>query len=83
MKFDDQGLRHKIELTDAERQLFRKLPPLPGAAFRFWHTVAGARGLDSETILTDDRGVSTALPLGHKKHWCWPIPLKCMRKPPG
>lgn len=49
----------------------------------FWREIAESRGLDYQSIIGSEtvQGAFTALPLGHNKHWCYPIPLKCIRQP--
>jgi hypothetical protein len=75
--------RENYKLTQEERKEWSKLKPLPNVAFAFWEKVALRRGLDYTTFLTDfeDPTVFSALPLGHKKHWCWPYALKCKTDP--
>lgn len=74
--------RQTFQLTDLEKKQFVKLrrEPFPGEAWRFWKAVAARRELDPASLIT--RGdYFTALPLGHNKAWCFPIPLKCVNKP--
>lgn len=72
--------RVQIVLTAEEKKEFRRLKTLQGEAFNFWFKVAVARDLDFATIIDDGTSVH-ALPLNHGKHWCWPISLKCKKKP--
>ena len=52
--------------------------------WEFWAEVASKRKLDHKTIIGHDadRRRFTALPIGHKQHWCFPFPLKCAKPPP-
>lgn len=80
------ALRRKTyELTIEEcEDLERLRRDVPGVAFTFWRKAAARRDLDYKTILGHAGGIRskfTALPMGHGKHWCWPIPLACKRKP--
>lgn len=52
-------------------------------AWRFWQAVANERGLDPHSLYSSDGTVQkvSGLPLGHGKHWCWPVPLKCKYDP--
>lgn len=74
-----EPLRRKFTLSDTEQRQFGRLRPMEGEAFRFWEQVAQARGLDPDSILSNCESF-TALPLGHNKDWCFPIPLKCVKK---
>jgi len=79
--------RKTYRLTADEAAAFpvpNALWPDAGLAFRFWATVAAARGLDYRSIIGNplDRESFTALPLGHGKHWCWPASLRCHKPPP-
>lgn len=58
--------------------------PKDGEAYAFWRGVAYDRGLDYQTILGIEgrQHEFTALPLGHGKHWCYPLSLKCRNAPP-
>ena len=71
-------MRKEYTLTDNEFGAFRKLGNYPEEGFDFWRDVARARNLDYKTIIgnvTNQRSF-TALPVGHGKHWCFPLPLK-------
>jgi hypothetical protein len=74
--------RQKHELTETEYGDFRRLPPFEGFAWKFWRRVAEARGLDYTTLLTNGRSF-TGLPVGHEQHWCAPLKLQCLKKPPA
>lgn len=76
-------MRNSFNLTLSERNRFNDLRPEQGEAFKFWKAVASIRQLDHKSIISDERGgfTFTALPLGHDKHWCWPVELKCKRPP--
>jgi hypothetical protein len=79
-------MRKTHRLIPEEATAFNRLPPVDGAAWRFWKAIAEARGLDYRTILgnVSDRESFTALPLGHgKKEWCWPASIKCLKPPPN
>jgi hypothetical protein len=76
-------LRNSYSLTDKETKKFSALPQEEGHAWEFWATVARQRGLDPYSIIGDAEGDGTrfsAMPYGHGKDWCWPMPLKCQRK---
>ena len=73
-------MRKQYQLTPFEFKVFQRLAPFPGVAFSFWKRVADARGLDYKTIISNGQSF-TALPVGHAKPWCWPIALKCKKKP--
>jgi hypothetical protein len=55
-----------------------------GDAFAFWREAAANRGIDYRTIISKpDRSYEfTALPMGHNRHWCHPMSLKCRNAPP-
>lgn len=72
--------RQFYSLTKQELYQFRKLRPEEGQAIDFWARVAISRGLDPQTIISDRKGFS-GLPDGHGKHWCYPIRLKCRKRP--
>lgn len=67
--------RVEIYLTKLEKERLYRLRPSPGEAFDFWKDVADVRGLDYSTIYVLGSSC-TALPIGHKKHWCFPLSLK-------
>ena len=71
-----------FKLTNDERYRFRRLKSTPTSsnAFPFWEEVAKARGFDPKSIMWTD-GELSALPLGHNKWWCYPVPLKCKVDP--
>jgi hypothetical protein len=77
--------RERIELTPREMAEYGALAPAPGVAFDFWRRVAAARGLDPATVISEGGilgfGMTTALPWGHGRHWCWPSALKMKRRP--
>ena len=73
-------MRTKHQLTDVELSKFRRLPPYQNEALSFWRWIAKSRNLDPKTLITNGRDF-TGLPVGHGKHWCFPIPLKCRKKP--
>lgn len=75
-------MRQSFKLSEVELKQHKRLikAPFPGEAWRFWKRVAAARGVDHGSIIS--RGeYFTALPIGHGKAWCFPIPLKCSKKP--
>ena len=74
------NLRQSFQLTPQEQKRFRRLKPVEGEAMSFWQRAAHVRGMDPETVISNGRGF-TALPYGHGKQWCYPIPLKCKRRP--
>lgn len=73
-------MRAKFELSHDEQQKFRRLQPYQGEALAFWATVARSRGLDPKSVLSDAPSFS-GLALGHGKHWCFPAPIECKKKP--
>lgn len=73
-------MRQRFELTHEEMLSFQRLRPLAGVAKAFWRRIAAARDLDPGSILSTAPKFS-GLPLGHNLHWCWPIPLKCEKRP--
>jgi hypothetical protein len=77
--------RESFLSTPEEYKEYRHLKDEEGVAFEFWGRVALSRGLDYQTIIFEDETVGyfrfTALPLGHNKDWCWPMPLKCITDP--
>jgi hypothetical protein len=50
--------------------------------FAFWREVCARRGLDAATVIGGVGGAFTALPVGHGRHWCWPMALRCRSAPP-
>ncbi len=76
--------RETYTLTPDEIKEFKRLPLDYGHAFEFWQKVAYTRGLDHKTIIgsipTTDNNFS-ALTLGHGKHWCYPVSIKCASPP--
>ncbi len=72
-------IRTEFQLTSQELAAFAKIRPIPGEAWDFWEKVALGRGMDFRTILYTD-GHYSALPLGHRKPWCDPLPLKCRHR---
>ena len=76
-------MRQTHKLSHAEWRQVKALPPVQGVALEWWRLKALSVGLDSSTLLMCDDGWRfTGLPLGHGKHWCYPIELKCRYKPP-
>ena len=73
-------MRQKFELDSRERDQFERLRPIQGEAIAFWSRVAKRRELDPESVISAGYNF-TALPTGHGKQWCYPIPLKCKKKP--
>lgn len=73
-------MRQKFRLSLTEYRQFSRLKPFEGEAFQFWCRVAKSRGLDPASIISNGE-YFTGLPKDHGKHWCFPIPLKCQRKP--
>lgn len=73
-------LRQTFQLTVLEQKRFRRLKPVPGEAVDFWKLAAHERGMDPDTVISNGKGFS-ALPYGHGKHWCYPIALKCKKRP--
>lgn len=72
--------RQFYSLTKQELYQFRKLRPIEGEAIDFWAKVAISRGLDPQTIISDRKGFS-GLPENHGKPWCYPMRLKCRKRP--
>lgn len=73
-------MRKTSSLTPAEIGQFNWLKPIPGDALAFWAKVAQVRNLDPKSMLTNGK-TFTALPVGHGKHFCWPLSLQCKKKP--
>lgn len=75
-------MRQTHKLSEIEFKQFRALgrQPFPNVAWGFWRRVASVRGLDPATLISNG-STFTALPLNHGKAWCFPIPLKCTRRP--
>lgn len=73
-------MRKEYILTTVELIQFKWLRPFPGEALAFWEKVATARQLDCKTVISNGEKF-TALPLNHGKHWCFPIAIKCKKKP--
>ena len=73
-------IRNEFTLTSFEQRWFDRLPPIEGAAVVFWKKAAFDRGLDPASVISNGYKF-TALPEGHGKHWCFPSPLQCKRKP--
>ena len=75
--------KHRLDAFEAER--FDNLPPIPERIRDFWRDAALTRGLDPKSVLAADiwrgRYSFTALPLGHGRHWCWPMALECGPRP--
>jgi hypothetical protein len=74
-------MRKTFRLSDLEFRQFRNLNPFPHDAIAFWKRMAIARGCDPRSVISNG-ATFTALPEGHGKHWCYPIPLKCKRRSP-
>ena len=73
-------MRKTYELLPNEYAQFKRLQPIPGEAVSFWKRMAWIRKLDPETVISSSTKF-TALPLGHGKHWCFPVPLLCKYQP--
>lgn len=73
-------MRTKHQLTPIELAKFNRLPPYQGEAIAFWKWIAKTRNLDSRSIVSTGQNF-TALPVGHGKHFCYPLSLKCKKKP--
>ena len=78
--------RKVYHLTPSEHAEWKKLAykVTEGCAVDFWGTVAEDRGLDAKSIICylERPDEFTALPVGHGKHWCWPMQLACKSPPP-
>jgi hypothetical protein len=77
-------MREQYHLTPIELRKFNRIPPFQNEALGFWSWVARSRGLDPETVISESNSQQvrfTALPIGHGKAWCYPMPLKCKKKP--
>jgi len=73
-------MRSSYELTDIEFAKFKRLQPYQGEAVSFWKWVAKARNLDPKSLITNGK-TFTGLPKDHKLPWCFPMQLKCKKKP--
>lgn len=75
-------IRKSYALTEVELKKLKSLPEEEGVAWEFWGDVAHSRGLDHKTVIghSYDRSIFTAMPYGHNKDWCFPLPLKCHKK---
>lgn len=73
--------RKNYAMPEKWRPKFDALIPAPGHAFNFWRALAYEMQLDASSIIGDEVKPYTfsALPIGHTKHWCYPIPLKCAK----
>ena len=72
-------LRKHYDLTHEEQS---KLAIVGDDVWLFWNAVARRCGVDSASIIADiGRPSFTALPIGHRKHWCHPLPLACKARP--
>jgi hypothetical protein len=65
---------------------FASLPAWGATGYKtwvFWRDVAVSRGLDYQTVIgnPEQPGTFSALPLGHGKHWCWPMSITCSIHP--
>lgn len=56
---------------------FQGIRPFLGDAFAFWREVANRRQLDPKSIIWISGDKYSALPRGHRAHWCYPMPLRC------
>ena len=77
-------MREQYHLTPVELNRFYRIRPFQNEALGFWSWVARSRGLDPKTVISESTGQQvrfTALPIGHGKSWCFPLPLKCKKKP--
>lgn len=72
-------MRKKFELDQFEKDRFERLRPFQGEALAFWARVAKVRNLDPKSVISDGY-TFTALPVGHGRPWCFPIPLACKKK---
>lgn len=73
-------MRKEYTLSNAEMIAFKWLRPFPGEALTFWEKVAAARQLDWKTVISNGE-IFSALPLNHGKVWCFPMTIKCKKKP--
>jgi hypothetical protein len=73
-------LRKKYMLTGPEFKEFKNLRPEPGLAWAFWGKVANARGLDYCSIVSNGE-TFTALAKNSGADFCYPLKLKCKRRP--
>ena len=78
--------RGDYEMNIGEWDAFHRIQPVADAAWEFWRSLGRRYGFDYRTVMSSrvDGYASrkfTALPLGHTKHWCWPMELKCKNKP--
>lgn len=70
--------RQTYTLDPAESAALDRLVAWPGFAWIFWRGVCERRGLDYRSVIAGNaRDTFTALPEGHRQHWCYPRPLKC------
>jgi hypothetical protein len=80
LKENTMAERQHFALTSQEYDEFLHLRPIPGEAFDFWRKVARDRKVDPGSIISEF-GRFTALPLGHRDHWCHPAPLHLSSRP--
>lgn len=73
-------MRKTFKLNDGQLAQFKRLRPLQNEAHSFWKGIAKLEGLDPASIISNAPSFS-GLPLGHGKPWCFPIPLKCVKRP--
>lgn len=73
-------MRKTLNLNDGQMEQFRRLRPLQNEAHTFWKAIAKLNELDPVSIISNAPSFS-GLPLGHQKQWCFPILLKCVKRP--
>lgn len=80
--------RITYRMSDEDWSKFLALQPIVGEAYDFWRALGRKLGFDYRTVMpvaphAKDRRSFTALPFRHhRKHWCWPLPLKCANQLP-
>ncbi len=76
-------MRQTYKLSVKEIQEYHYLPPVMGAAWAFWAKVASVRGLDAKSLMHERGAIFTGLPANHDRAWCYPLPIKCAKRPPA
>lgn len=79
-------MRKTVILSDSEAASHAALARVPmhvrpEAIWAFWRSIADRYGMRPDSLITEGTRV-TGLPLNSQKHWCWPFPLECERRPP-
>lgn len=85
MTAQDKGLKRQYFALNSDEivalRAIQATSPLSGKLARdWWRAKAQAAGMDPGSVIAGQWKWS-GLPVGHGKHWCYPVSLACATRP--